>query len=53
MKGMITGTFLTFTDSGDAVEDVATATLTAIGAHKVNTAMASTYTIRLLTLINV
>lgn len=42
-----------FTDSGDAVEDVATTTLTAIGAHKVNTAMASTYTIRLLTLINV
>lgn len=50
---MLTGAFLTFTDPGDAVEDVATATLTAVGAHEVNTAMASTDTLRLLTLINV
>ena len=52
-RGMMNGVFFTFTDPGDAVENVATAALTAKRAHKVNAAMVSTGAIRLLAFIDV
>lgn len=44
---------LTFTNPSDAVEVVATLTLTAVGAHQVDTTMTFTNIFRALTLIDV
>lgn len=44
---------LTLTNSSDAVEDVASLTLTAVGAQQVDTTMTSTDLFRALTFINI